>query len=467
MANHREQREHVEAYIERYKNFLGFTEDDLGLFMAAAKDSNLFDGDAWLKLFDIKEVDEKSDLDVFAAYTGSDDVAVVKKRGAYGHAEYAKASLDPPFGPKYFPALDIVYTLRLGTSEMRLSFFQSMWARIMLEMIDQAFETSGKARGSEAKTRDQIRARVLAVVRVMMVHVGVTADTAIWAEGKARHEATGKVADQLNERLNSLVTELVNTVEGMRGDAQDMVKRAEKTQGLAGEAAKAAEDTGRNVNTVASAATQMGHSAEEIASLIDRSAATASDVADSVRGAGSAMDKLSDTAFSIGDIVGLISDFAGQTNLLALNATIEAARAGEAGKGFAVVASEVKSLASQTAQATGDIRAKIDMIQQAVEEAGSIIDGIRRTIDDMTASSASVASAVEQQTASTKEILRTMQDTADQTNQITDHIGEVAKDAADTVDAATQIAKTTKLLDDRVDDLVEAFHEFLAELRAA
>ena len=67
-------------------------------------------------------------------------------------------------------------------------------------------------------------------------------------------------------------------------------------------------------------------------------------------------------------MVQLIENIAGQTNLLALNATIEAARAGDAGKGFAVVASEVKSLATQTAKATEEIRAQISEIQGSTEQ---------------------------------------------------------------------------------------------------
>ena len=91
----------------------------------------------------------------------------------------------------------------------------------------------------------------------------------------------------------------------------------------------------------------------------------ASRAVEEARKTDSTVQGLATTAHRIGEVVSLINDVANQTNLLALNATIEAARAGESGKGFAVVASEVKSLANQTAKATGEISTQIAAIPQA------------------------------------------------------------------------------------------------------
>ena len=92
---------------------------------------------------------------------------------------------------------------------------------------------------------------------------------------------------------------------------------------------------------------------------------------------------LAAAADRIGTVVKLIEGVAAQTSLLALNATIEAARAGAAGRGFAVVASEVKSLAQQTAKATGEIGTLIHDIQHAVDDTVTAIAAVSSSVTTM------------------------------------------------------------------------------------
>jgi methyl-accepting chemotaxis protein len=113
---------------------------------------------------------------------------------------------------------------------------------------------------------------------------------------------------------------------------------------------------------------------------------------------------LDETARAIGEVVNLIRDIAAQTNLLALNATIEAARAGEAGRGFAVVAAEVKSLASQTADATDRIVAQVGAIQGATGEVVGAIQNIAERMGAIESFANSVATSIEQQAIATGEI---------------------------------------------------------------
>ena len=159
-------------------------------------------------------------------------------------------------------------------------------------------------------------------------------------------------------------------------------------------ATAAGEMTG-SVATVASATEELTASIAEISRQVHDSSKMAEDAVTEVNRTNADVDSLSEEAAKITNVVDFINEIAEKTNLLALNATNEAARAGEAGKGFAVVASEVKSLASQTAQATDQITAQISSIQHATKNSADGMAGIGKTITRVNEIATAIASAVE------------------------------------------------------------------------
>ena len=179
------------------------------------------------------------------------------------------------------------------------------------------------------------------------------------------------------------------------------------------------------------------------------------------------VSELSIAATRIGDVVELINTIAGQTNLLALNATIEAARAGEAGRGFAVVASEVKSLASQTAKATEEIRTQIASMQQVTTSAVGAIQGIGRIIGEINDVTTTIAAAVEEQGAATREIARNIQHAAGGTSEVSSNIVGVSTASAEAGAAATEVLSASDALRREADMLRGEIDAFLNNMRAA
>jgi GAF domain-containing protein len=133
--------------------------------------------------------------------------------------------------------------------------------------------------------------------------------------------------------------------------------------------AQMTEESNRNIQTLASAITEMSSSVEEISRNTQQASQVTHNAEQKAEESKKIMDELGRSSQEINSVIDLIKDIASQTNLLALNATIEAASAGEAGKGFAVVANEVKALAKQSAEATENIRLKIETIQQNTQTA--------------------------------------------------------------------------------------------------
>jgi methyl-accepting chemotaxis protein len=204
----------------------------------------------------------------------------------------------------------------------------------------------------------------------------------------------------------------------LHSTATTMADAAGQTSRQSAAAMTAAEQAAHNVNTVASAAEELASSVEEIGRQVALSTQVASRAVDESVRTNTTVKGLAEASQKISAVVALINDIASQTNLLALNATIEAARAGEAGKGFAVVASEVKSLATQTAQATEEIASQVSSMQQVTDQAVGAIEGIGTTIESMSKITTTIASAIEEQGAATSEISRNVQQAAGGTKAV-------------------------------------------------
>jgi methyl-accepting chemotaxis protein len=275
--------------------------------------------------------------------------------------------------------------------------------------------------------------------------------------------AIAEFGDTMSATLKSLGTAAVqmrSTSETMSGAASEAIQRA-------GAIVTATAQASDNVQSAAAASEQLSTSIADIGRQVAHAASISRDAVAAAKETAGTVEGLTAAAHQIGEVVQLITSIAEQTNLLALNATIEAARAGEAGKGFAVVAAEVKGLASQTAKATGDIRAQIEAVQNAAHASVEAIEAISGRIGQIDEASAAIAAAIEQQGAATQEISRNTQDAAQGTQAVSANIVGVSERVEQTGEAAATVLAAANNLQAQADELKGQVDHFMTAIRAA
>ena len=324
---------------------------------------------------------------------------------------------------------------------------------------------------ARAKHNDEIGTMTdtLTVFRDSMVEARALAseqdkDRVAKAERAARIEA--KIAE-FESTVRSALDNLAQSANSMQSTAQSMSTTADQSNALVNAVASAAEETSVNVQTVSSGTEQLSSSIAEISRQVVTSAGIAKKAVDEAGATDATVQSLADSASRISVVVDLIQTIASQTNLLALNATIEAARAGEAGRGFAVVASEVKSLASQTAKATEEIRTQIASMQDVTTSAVGAIQGIGRIIGEINDVTTTIAAAVEEQGAATREIARNIQHAAGGTSEVSSNIVGVSTASAEAGAAASEVLGASDALRREADLLRGEIDAFLNSMRAA
>jgi methyl-accepting chemotaxis protein len=253
----------------------------------------------------------------------------------------------------------------------------------------------------------------------------------------------------------------------LQRNAETLLDQTVTTNAQTKTVADAATEMSGNVQTVASATEELSASIREVSASAASGASQTRQAHSRAHTVSSTVDTLRDATRRIGDVASFIHVIAQQTNLLALNATIEAARAGEAGKGFAVVATEVKTLATQTAQATDDISRQISDVQTSTEAVVGAIQDILRFIDDIDSTTTAIAAAVEEQGAATDEISRNAQLASDGTKGVTSSMGVIA-DASDGIQRiADDVTRSITDLTKEQQSLRTAIESFIAQVQSA
>jgi len=264
---------------------------------------------------------------------------------------------------------------------------------------------------------------------------------------------------ELVEGLSSASTELSST-------AQTMSAIAEQTTAQSSAMTDASQSTAQNIQTVASASEEMSVSIRELSDQVGRTSTASNTAASDVDRASTQIEQLLASSEKIGNVVGLIRDIAEQTNLLALNATIESARAGDAGKGFAVVANEVKTLASETSKATGEIEGQVNTVQNEIRSAVDAIKSIEVTINDVSTASTAIAAAIEEQNTTTDEITRNTQISATNMEDLNTNAQGVNEAAQTTGSSAAEVLSASEEVSRQTDVLKQSVGDFIAKVKS-
>ena len=281
--------------------------------------------------------------------------------------------------------------------------------------------------------------------------------------------------DESSVQLAAISNQMASGAGSTAARSGQVAAAAEQMSANQSSIAAAMEEASVNVNMVAAAAEEMSATINEIARNSANAQAITGEAVSHSQKASARVDELGRAADEINKVTETITEISEQTNLLALNATIEAARAGEAGKGFAVVANEIKDLAKQTAEATLDIKTKIQGIQEATGVTVGEISEISTIIADIDKIVTTIAATVEEQTATTREISQNVQQASQGIGEVNENVtqsstvsAEIAADIAKVNDSATEMSGAGNQVKDSAEALsgiAEQLKEMVAGFR--
>ncbi|MEL6927451.1 MAG: methyl-accepting chemotaxis protein, partial [Cyanobacteria bacterium J06600_6] len=261
---------------------------------------------------------------------------------------------------------------------------QTSFAITRLRLTEQ--QRQSEQREKSAKEAMQMRALNL------LQEVYDVSEGNLTIRAKVTEDEIGTIADSYNATIESLqnlvrqtkeaATEVQFNTTANNSAVQSLAEEAVAQAGAISSMHKQIEEMEKSIDLVANQACQAEEFVQQATTTIakedramNRTVAEIKAVQQTVVETATKAEKLGESSQEISQAVNLVGRFAAQTHLLALKASIEAARAGEQGKGFAVIADEVRSLATQSAEATAEIETLVSKIQL---ETGEVVEAMHQ-----------------------------------------------------------------------------------------
>ena len=341
------------------------------------------------------------------------------------------------------------------------------FAIVRLKLSQQ--QQQSEIREKSAKEAMQMRALSL------LQEVDDVSEGNLTIRARVTEDEIGTIADSYNSTIESLQS-LVNQTKVAAAEVQlNTTVNDSAVQSLAAETVaqaeaianvlKQIEDMEGSISLVADRAEQAEEFVRQATTTIaqeDRmmnlTVAEIKAVQQTVTQTATKAEKLGESSQEISQAVNLIGSFAAQTHLLALKASIEAARAGEQGKGFAVIADEVRSLSTQSAEATAEIETLVSKIQletgevveamhqgaaqiasgnELVEQTRQSLNKVDRVSQEISQLVSSITQATQQQSVTSAQVSQTIVDVA----AIADHNSQSATKVSSSIRELSAIAE--------------------------